>query len=156
MPGGRLMQELRRSSLDQACRCPCVRVLDLDPGRPPGAIGSIAAFGDDGLGANAAANEQAAPRAAEQAKRAEAERARLSLTRRRSSRSGTPGGLVGARCGSIRRRAITSKLPARQHAANFSSPDDRHNLRDRASVPGRRTAKPLATIHDRVQSPRFT
>jgi hypothetical protein len=39
-----------------------------------GAIRTIAALGDDGLGANAAANEQAAPRAAEQAKRAEVER----------------------------------------------------------------------------------
>ena len=59
-------------------------------------------------------------------------------------------------CGSIQRRAITSKLPARQHAANFSSPDDRHNLRDRAFVPARRTAKSPAAIHDPVQSPRFT
>jgi hypothetical protein len=38
-----------------------------------------------------------------------------------------------------------------QRATNFSSPDNRHSLRDRASVPGRRTAKSLATIHDPVQ-----
>ena len=62
----------------------------------------------------------------------------------------------GRAFGSIQRRAITSKLPARQHAANFSSPDDRHNLRDRAFVPARRTAKSPAAIHDPVQSPRFT
>jgi hypothetical protein len=42
-------------------------------------------------------------------------------------------------CGSIQRRAITSKLPARQHTANFSSPDDRHRFGNLASVPGRRT-----------------
>jgi hypothetical protein len=40
---------------------------------------------------------------------------------------------------------ITSKLPMR---ANFSSPDERHNLRDRASVPvaGRRSPWRLLTI----------
>jgi len=43
-----------------------------------------------------------------------------------------------------------------QRAAHLSFPDDRHNLRDRASVPGRRTAKSLAAIHDPVESPRFT
>jgi hypothetical protein len=63
---------------------------------------------------------------------------------------------AGEPCGSIQRRAITSKLPARQHAAHLSSPDDRHNLRNRASVPGRRTTKSLAAIHDPVESPHFT
>ena len=39
---------------------------------------------------------------------------------------------TGTRSSVMERRAITSKLPTR---ANFSSPDERHNLRDRASVP---------------------
>jgi hypothetical protein len=37
-------------------------------------------------------------------------------------------------------------ISAPQRAANFSSPDERHNLRDRASVPGRRSRWRLFTI----------
>jgi hypothetical protein len=87
--------------------------------------------------------ERSVARAAEEAKRAEAERAAVAEAQKIVA-IWNARRLAGEPCGSIQRRAISSKLPAR---GSFSSPDERHNLRDRASVPvaGRRSPWRLFT-----------
>ena len=76
------------------------------------------------MGPNKRARERAAARAAEASKRAEAERKAIADAQKiiatwNARQAAEP-------CDS--RRAITNKLPARQHGANFSSPNDRHNF----------------------------
>jgi hypothetical protein len=52
------------------------------------------------------------------------------------------GSLAGEHCVSIQRRAITSKLPTRQRAANFSSDDERHKV-----AGGYSRSRAIAAIH---------